>query len=65
VANTVVESIDTATTIVTFLMVSLLQNSQTLADAAVQDKRNAIATALADATDELRHAVGLEDRESS
>jgi low affinity Fe/Cu permease len=71
--------INTATTIVTFMMVALLQNSQTRADAAVQDKLNAIAAALAelmeahsadsqdlqDATDELRHAVGLEDRESS
>jgi low affinity Fe/Cu permease len=71
--------INTATTIVTFLMVALLQNSQTRADAAVQDKLNAIAAALAvlmkensgessklaDATHELRQAVGLEDRESS
>jgi low affinity Fe/Cu permease len=69
--------INTATTIVTFLMVALLQNSQTRADAAVQDKLNAIAAALSelmetqsgeqlhDATRELREAVGLEDRESS
>jgi low affinity Fe/Cu permease len=69
--------INTATTIVTFLMVALLQNSQTRADEAVQDKLNAIAAALAtlmetqpsgqlrDATQELREAVGLEDRESS
>ena len=71
--------VNTATTIITFLMVALLQNSQTRADAAVQDKLNAIAAALAvlmdknsgespklaDATRELRQAVGLEDRESS
>ncbi|GAB2651073.1 low affinity iron permease family protein [Kribbella swartbergensis] len=71
--------INTATTIVTFLMVALLQNSQTRADAAVQDKLNAMAAALAqlmdshardsaelrDATKELRQAVGLEERESS
>lgn len=71
--------INTVTTIVTFLMVALLQNSQTRADAAVQDKLNAMAAALAelmesqsgesrklqDATAELRQAVGLEDRESS
>jgi low affinity Fe/Cu permease len=72
--------INTLTTIVTFLMVALLQNSQTRADAAVQDKLNAVAAALAslmeseagddsrelrEATKELRRAVGLEDRESS
>ena len=71
--------INTITTIVTFLMVALLQNSQTRADEAVQDKLNAVATALAvlmdeqsddseelrKATGELRRAVGLEDRESS
>jgi uncharacterized membrane protein len=71
--------INTTTTIVTFLMVALLQNSQTRADDAVQDKLNAIADALADlmeaqSTDrpglrrdlaELRAAVGVEDRESA
>jgi low affinity Fe/Cu permease len=71
--------INTITTIVTFLMVALLQNSQTRADEAVQDKLNAVAAALAGlmevhaeespelrkATEELRRAVGLEDRESS
>jgi low affinity Fe/Cu permease len=70
--------INTITTIVTFLMVALLQNSQTRADAAVQDKLNAVASALAGlmeaqpdnselqkATKELRQAVGLENRESS
>jgi uncharacterized membrane protein len=71
--------INTATTIVTFLMVALLQNSQTRANAAVQDKLNAIADALADLMSaqfdqtpglrsdvhELRAAVGLEEHEST
>jgi hypothetical protein len=70
--------INTATTIVTFLMVALLQNSQTRANKATQDKLNAIADGLADLMlslgrddpklnedlKELRAAVGLEDRES-
>src|SRR5947207_564025 len=38
--------INTVTTIVTFLMVALLQNSQTRADLAVQHKLNAIADGL-------------------
>jgi low affinity Fe/Cu permease len=72
--------INTITTIVTFLLVALLQNSQTRADMAVQQKLNAIADALADLMDsqakggkgdlnddirELRAAVGLEQRESA
>jgi low affinity Fe/Cu permease len=73
--------INTATTIITFLMVALLQNSQTRSDQAVQHKLNAIADGLADVmahlesggneTDlkedmrELRDAVGLENREST
>jgi len=71
--------INTATTIVTFLMVALLQNSQTRSNASTQDKLNAIADALADLMAsaarndprleedlrELRDAVGLEDRESA
>ncbi|HET8661781.1 MAG TPA: low affinity iron permease family protein [Micromonosporaceae bacterium] len=71
--------INTATTIVTFLLVALLQNSQTRADAAVQHKLNAIADALADLMhaqagddpklredmQELKYAVGLERREGS
>jgi len=73
--------INTATTIVTFLMVALLQNSQTRSDNALQHKLNAIAEGLADLMehladrgddadlhrdlDELRSAVGLEGRESS
>jgi low affinity Fe/Cu permease len=71
--------INTVTTIVTFLLVALLQNTQTRADEAVQHKLNAIADALADLMQhmaderpelrrdyqELRAAVGLEERESS
>lgn len=66
--------INTLTTIVTFLLVALLQNSQTRTEQALQHKLNAIADALADLTEksgydadaaELRDAVGLESRESS
>ncbi|MFJ9393082.1 low affinity iron permease family protein [Nocardioides sp. NPDC101246] len=71
--------INTATTIVTFLLVALLQNTQKRADDAVQQKLNAIAEGLSgmmerlardhpelrDDRDELRKAVGLEERESA
>ncbi len=71
--------INTVTTIVTFLLVALLQNTQTRADKAVQDKLNAIADALADLMRvqageerdlrreiaELKSAVGLEERETA
>ncbi|HEV8626521.1 MAG TPA: low affinity iron permease family protein [Acidimicrobiia bacterium] len=73
--------INTATTIVTFLMVALLQNSQTRNDQAVHHKLNAIADGLSDlmvqleghlpdrdlAQDvkELRAAIGLEEHEST
>ncbi|WP_067810050.1 low affinity iron permease family protein [Nocardia beijingensis] len=71
--------INTATTIITFLLVALLQNTQSRSDAAVQQKLNAIADGLADLMREmssehpelLRHrreladAVGLENRESA
>jgi Low affinity iron permease len=72
--------INTVTTIVTFLLVALLQNSQTRSDQAIQQKLNAIADGLADLMSaqpdnprrdiqadvrELRAAVGLEDRESA
>jgi hypothetical protein len=40
--------INTLTTIVTFLLVALLQNSQTRADNATQDKLNAVADGLGD-----------------
>jgi hypothetical protein len=45
--------INTATTIITFLMVALLQNSQTRSDQAVQHKLNAIADGLADVMQHL------------
>jgi low affinity Fe/Cu permease len=73
--------INTTTTIITFLLVALLQNSQTRESQATQHKLNALADGLADlmssiaerADDpvlrrdirELRAAVGLEDREST
>lgn len=70
--------INTATTIITFLLVALLQNTQTRSDAAVQAKLNAIADGLADLMAsvggdsrldadrrQLLSAVGLEDREST
>ena len=73
--------INTTTTIITFLLVALLQNSQSREDQATQHKLNAIADGLADLMAhmseqtgddklrndiaELRAAVGLEDKESS
>ena len=73
--------INTTTTIITFLLVALLQNSQTRTDNATQHKLNAIADGLADLMahladhhddedlrhdiSELRAAVGLEEHESS
>lgn len=62
--------INTATTIVTFLLVGLMQNTQDRANRAVQQKLNAIAAALATRVEEhvaqeLRDAVGLENREGS
>lgn len=66
--------INTLTTIITFLLVALLQNTQERSDRATQDKLNAISAALAEMAaaqglkkdaQELRAAVGLEDRESS
>ena len=73
--------INTATTIITFLMVALLQNSQTRSDQAVQHKLNALADGLSalmhhvakgdgarglkQEMEELREAVGLEEREST
>ena len=73
--------INTATTIITFLMVALLQNSQTRNDQAVHHKLNAIADGLSDLMahiegdlpdrdlkadmSELRAAVGLEAKEST
>lgn len=73
--------INTTTTIITFLLVALLQNSQTRSDRAIQQKLNAMADGVADLMDhlaeraddedlrrdirELRLAVGLEEREGT
>ena len=73
--------INTATTIITFLMVALLQNSQSRNDQATQQKLNALAQGLAALMDhtavhhdngdlqrdmaELRDAVGIEERETT
>ncbi|WP_427869265.1 low affinity iron permease family protein [Leucobacter luti] len=66
--------INTLTTIVTFLSVALLQNSQMRANLAVQHKLNAIAQALGDLmeqdrrpddAEELHDAVDLEAYEST
>lgn len=73
--------VNTFTTIGTWLLVSLLQNTTARADRASQSKQNAIADALADLCEEmadqlgvarltghaaeLRQAVGLEERVSS
>lgn len=66
--------INTTTTILTFLMVALLQNSQTRQNNATQHKLNAIAGFLArraeaegdgEAAKELTAAVGIELRESA
>jgi low affinity Fe/Cu permease len=45
--------INTITTIVTFLLVALLQNTQKRADEAVQHKLNAVADGLADLMEAL------------
>lgn len=58
--------INTLTTIITFLLVALLQNTQARGNEALQEKLNAIALALSEITTdsevsrELRHAIGLE-----
>ena len=71
--------INTFTSTITFLLVALLQNTETRAENATQRKLNAIADALADlmdqlgadnpdlrhARDELTSAVGVEHREST
>ena len=69
--------INTATTIVTFLLVALLQNSARRSDRAIHEKLDAIADGLADLMEdqvdhdqvdlrqdieELKHSVGLERR---
>jgi low affinity Fe/Cu permease len=72
-------TIQTVTAIITFLLVALLQNRESRADSAGQHKLNEIADALANListlrtddprlrrdVEELKAAVGLEDRERS
>ena len=53
--------INTLTTIVTFLMVALLQNSQTRSDLALQHKLNAIAEGLADLMTKIADDDSAED----
>lgn len=67
--------INTATTIITFLLVALLQNTQRRSDLAIHHKLNGISEALIDLMEhqkldphdiqELRDAIGLETKESS
>jgi low affinity Fe/Cu permease len=66
--------INTSTTIVTFLLVALLENTSKRGNDAIQAKLNAIAKALAlvmedmdceTEANELRKAVGLEEREGT
>ena len=75
-SNTWQLAINTATTILTFLMVAVLQNSSRRGERAIQAKLDAIADALADFMDkadielerdvkELEAAVGLEERVGS
>ena len=69
--------INTVTTVITFLLVALLQNTQARDNVAIQDKLNAVAEGLSvlmakvhsedkddlrDAMEELRDAVGLETK---
>ena len=63
--------INTATTFITFLLVALVQNQSTRADAATQQKLNALIEATLDqgpseaVRRQLREAIGVERRESS
>lgn len=67
--------INTGTTVVTFLMVALLENSTSRKDKAIQHKLNAIAGALIDILEEfdgteedmieLQRSIGLEHKEST
>lgn len=63
IAETYQLQINTLTTIVTFLLVALLQNTQTRADKATQEKLNAIADALADLMRETSQEKGREELE--
>lgn len=61
VSDTYQLQINTLTTIITFLLVALLQNTQTRADKATQEKLNAIADALADLMREMAQDDGREE----
>lgn len=61
VSDTYQLQINTLTTIITFLLVALLQNTQTRADKATQAKLNAIADALADLMNELAEDRGRDE----
>jgi hypothetical protein len=50
--------INTVTTIITFLMVALLENTHTRSDRAIQHKLNAIADGLADLMDHISTTTG-------
>lgn len=63
IAETYQLQINTLTTIVTFLLVALLQNTQTRADKATQEKLNAIADALADLMREMAKDGGRDQLE--
>lgn len=63
IAETYQLQINTLTTIVTFLLVALLQNTQTRADKATQEKLNAIADALADLMRDKSEEEGHDDLE--
>ena len=55
--------INTLTTIITFLMVALLENTHTRSDKAVQHKLNAIADGLADLMEHISTTTGDEGRD--
>jgi low affinity Fe/Cu permease len=55
--------INTATTIVTFLLVALLQNSQQRFEGAVQKKLDALADGLADLMEQVGESAGGDVRE--
>lgn len=57
--------INTATTIITFLLVALFQNSESRANDAVQQKLNAVATALLDIMQHLGNNLGPDDQTMS
>src|SRR5438067_1034125 len=53
--------VNTLTSVITFLLVALLQNTETRSDAATQDKLNAIALGLSEL---MTHVADLHDRDA-